>query len=327
MRKFTDQPFDGVADIEDVVSAYRLLLARNPDASGFAHFRRLLERGISVDQLVQHFVESPEYEARRKRDDTPVAVDCGGYAVFVRPSERDFGWKIQHWKTWEPHIVKTLTGLLRPGGTLVDIGANVGVMAFAGARAVGPSGTVVAVEPNPENLQMLYAGAVHNGFSHVRILPYAASDRAAIFSLDGGTSNTYVTAPAAGKTFTQSIVLDEALGDLPALDVVKIDIEGHEPAALAGFRKTLRRHRPMLLMEYNPRCLKDVAGLDPRACLDDFFELAEDVRVIEHDGTIVPAATAAALWAHWQQRNREAVRTNLLPDGMLHFDLLARVRG
>ncbi len=84
--------------------------------------------------------------------------------------------------------------LLREGQTFVDVGANVGCISFLAARIVGPRGLVVAVEPNPDNLQLLYAGIVLNGFGNVRVLPYAASNRREVFSLVGGVSNTYVTA-------------------------------------------------------------------------------------------------------------------------------------
>lgn len=327
MKKREDRAFDGQADIEDVISAYRLLLGRNPDPGGLAHHQGLVNNGISLDTLVQHFVESDEYLARRAKEDAVVEVDCGDYVVLVQQGERDFGWKIARHHTWEPHIVSTLRSLLASGATLVDIGANVGVMAFAGARAVGPSGQVIAVEPNPENLQRLYGGVMRNGFSNVRVLPFAASDRPAIFSLDGGTSNTHVTAAAPGKAFTQAVVLDEALAGLERLDLVKLDIEGHEPHAIAGFRRTLARLRPAMLLEYNPRCLRDHAGLEPRAVLDEVFALLEDVRLVEASGPAAPVASAADLWGTWEERNREAVRTGSLPDGMLHFDLLGRVRG
>ena len=114
----------------------------------------------------------------------------------MRRGERDFGWKIAKGGTWEPHIIKTLASIVREGATVVDIGANVGVMTLCAAKAAGPKGRVIVVEPNRDNLQMLYAGIVRNGFRNVRVLPFAASDAATIFSLDGGTSNTYVTEAA-----------------------------------------------------------------------------------------------------------------------------------
>lgn len=326
MSRDIRKPFDGKATIEDVISAYRLLLGRNPDPGGLAHYTGLVNNGIALDTLAQHFMESDEFLRRRADEKTVVEVDCGGYVVMVEQGERDFGWKIAKHHTWEAHIVATLRAMLKPGDTFVDIGANVGVMSFAGARAVGPGGRVVAIEPNRDNLQRLYAGIARNGFANVRVLPFAASDRVAIFSLAGGTSNTHVTEAGRGDTYAQSVVLDEALADLDRVDVVKIDIEGHEPHALAGFGRTLRRFRPRMLVEYNPRTLRDNAGLDPKREGEALFALLDEVRIVEHSGDQTPVADFATLWSTWEARNREAVRRGELPDGMLHFDLVGRVR-
>jgi len=71
----------------------------------------------------------------------------------------------------------------------LDVGANVGTIAFLAASIVGKAGRVIAVEPNPYNLQLLYRGITHNGFTNIEVLPYAASSARKIFSLTGGTSN------------------------------------------------------------------------------------------------------------------------------------------
>ncbi len=55
---------------------------------------------------------------------------------------------------------------------------------------------VLAVEPNPDNVQMLYAGIVLNGVRNVRVLPHAASSRSEVLSLSDNTSNSCPFAPA-----------------------------------------------------------------------------------------------------------------------------------
>ena len=141
---------------------------------------------------------------------------------------------------------------------------------------------MIAVEPNPDNLQLLYRGIVHNGFGNVEVLPHAASNRRSVFSLTGGTSNTHLIGPRApeeGGHFVQSVVLDDALGDLPRLDFVKMDIEGHEPQALEGFSRLIGRHRPVLLVEFNPRCLVDLQQQDPSRFWNRSFAFYPRVRV------------------------------------------------
>ena len=137
-----------------------------------------------------------------------------------------------------------------------------------------------------------------------------------------GRSNTYLDAPRAGEGghLAQSAALDDLLGDLPRLDFVKMDVEGHEPAALRGFWRNLTRHRPALVIEFNPHCLA-VQREDSRAYLDQIFHLCPRVRITSAFGDDVVADRPDAVLSLWQRRDREVVAAGLLPSGKLHFDL------
>jgi hypothetical protein len=93
---------------------------------------------------------------------------------------------------------------------------------------------------------------------------------------------------------------------------------------MKGLADTIRRHRPMILCEFNPRCLKDHIGIPPDDFADQIFEITREIRVLEHDGRTTNVDDARALTRMWALKNEEAVQTGLLPDGMLHFDLLFR---
>ena len=233
---------------------------------------------------------------------------------------------IFHSHKYEEHVRRAAREQLHEGDIAVDVGANIGVITFLAASIVGAGGRVIAVEPNPDNLQLLYRGIVLNGFTNIEVLPCAASNARTVFSLTGGTSNTHLIgarAPTEGGHFVQSVALDEALEGLPRLDFVKMDIEGHEPHAFEGFSRLIARHRPALLVEFNPRCLIDLHGQNPVAFLEQIFALYRRVRVtsaFEDDQTF---EGADALMAYWERRNREVTAGNLLPDRLLHFDLVA----
>jgi hypothetical protein len=117
-------------------------------------------------------------------------------------------------------------------------------------------------------------------------------------------------------------VLDDALGDLPRLDFVKMDIEGHEPLALAGFSRLIGRHRPVLLLEFNPRCLIDLQRQDPLAFLKQIFAFYAQVRVTSAFEDDEAFGSADKVMEYWERRNREITARKLLPDRMLHFDLV-----
>jgi hypothetical protein len=120
----------------------------------------------------------------------------------------------------------------------------------------------------------------------------------------------------------QSVQLDDQLANLPKINFVKIDVEGHEPKVLEGFSRLIVRHRPVLLVEFNPRCLIEPQKQDPLAFLKQVFNVYRQVRVISGFQDDVIFENADKLLKYWEKRNRDMVAQKLLPDGMLCFDLI-----
>lgn len=309
------------ATLDDVRYAYRLFLKRLPDPAGFANYERQVARGLALDDLIRGFSNSEEANAGK----LPMAIDLGGYRVCVQPRDADFARAIIATHDYEPHVRRAVRERLDPGDVVVDIGANVGCIALLAATMVGEGGSVVAVEPNPDNLQMLYAGMVLNDIANVRVLPHAASIRSEVRSLSRDTSNTnLVAAEAPGRcVYTQTVVLDEVLASLPRLDLVKMDVEGHEIDAFDGFRASIERHRPALVVEFNPRCLVDLEQREPAELLDRLLALYPSVRATSAFGDDERFARTADLLAYWRARDCEVTAAGLLPAGLLHFDLIA----
>lgn len=305
--------------------AYRFILRREPDAEGLAHYTRLVTDGLSLEELRQAFVNSDEHRhrAERERQDDETPVDLGGYQVVVQKSDTDFGAIIVHYRVYEEHVRQALRERLGPDDVCLDVGANVGVMTFLAASRVGPGGRVIAVEPNPDNVQLLYRGILLNRFTNVEVLPLAAADHRAVFSLFGRSNTELIDAGAtdpAGR-LVQTVALDEILHDLPRLDLIKMDIEGSEPAALRGLLRLVTTYRPTLVVEFNPRCL-DRRGEDARAFVDQLLELYPRIRAISPFGDDEPFTSATDLMAFWRRRATEVTAEGKLPEGLLHFDLV-----
>lgn len=309
--------------LDEIKLAYRLLLGREADPGGLAHYQHLGERGLDVEGLRADMMASPEYRSNHSAPGERL-VDMGYAKVVVDGGEPEFGRHIATHGSWEPHIIAIIQRHLKPGDTFVDIGANVGVMSFTAAAATGPSGRVLAFEPHPDNIRHFLSGVAANGFQNVTLHGFALSNTQSIFSLIG-SSNGYLMPE--GESVFQTVALpgDPILADEPRIDMVKIDIEGHEPQALAGIDRALRKHRPIVLGEFNPRCLRDHIGCPPPQFADQLFELTDRIDAIEHDGRTNQLRTPRELIDLWERRNAEAVAANFLPDGMLHFDLLFRV--
>jgi FkbM family methyltransferase len=309
------------ATLDDLRAAYRLLLGRDPDPEGFRHYSRNVASGISLSGLRDIFLRSEEFQCMATR---LIKVDIGGgLLVSIDEAEPEFGRAIARDRTWEPHIVDIIVKTLQPGDTYVDVGANVGVTAFNAARKVGPSGKVVAFEPDLANASRFIEGIAANKFPNVTLHQFALSDAAAIVSLSGG-SNTFVVNGESDR-MVQAIEGDRLLRDEPRIDFIKLDIEGFEPFALDGLRDTLQGHKPTVLCEFNPRCLNDHAHVDPEQFADNLFRLTSELKVIEHDGHSSIVQDANALMKLWRDKNSEAVSTQFLPNGMLHFDVLFKI--
>jgi FkbM family methyltransferase len=315
---------------EDIHFCYTFFLRRDPDAEGLAHYRERMAAGATLEELIRGFAASDEFLMKiGSQPQNDVAdVDLGGYLVSVHRLDPDFGNHIYQFKEYEEHVRKALRECVREGGVFVDIGTNVGVMALLAGKLVGPTGRVIAIEPEPSNLQMLYRGIIVNKLTNVEVWPFAASNSRQIFSL-GGLSNGHIE-PSTGsgqemlsEKLAQSVVLDDLLGDLPRLDCVKIDIEGHEPAATEGFWRNLKKHRPALIVEWNPRTLKR-AGEDIRAYGAKLLEIHPTLRVTSAFGDDHVVKSADELVQFWEKRDAEIVAAGKLPAGALHFDLVAR---
>jgi FkbM family methyltransferase len=308
----------------EIDTAYRLLLGRAADPTGLKHYAKLAEDGLTLDDLRSSLTSSEEYRANVVSGDQ-VVVDMGHAKVVVDASEPEFGRHISQHGSWEPHIMALIRTHLRPGGTYVDIGANVGVMAFVAADTVGEAGRVIAFEPHPDNIRHFLAGVSINDYRNVTLHGFALSNDTSVFSLIG-SSNGYLM-PQRQSTFqTVAMCGDTVLADVPSIDMIKIDIEGHEPFALTGLEQTLRRHLPIVLCEFNPRCLREHVGCAPSVFADQLFALTDSIQVIEHDGASNVVSAPHELLDLWQDRNNHAVTTGFLPDGMVHFDLLFAVR-
>lgn len=75
---------------------------------------------------------------------------------------------------YEPGTADFLSAHLKRGGTLADVGANIGVFAVPAARRVGPAGHAIAIEASPRIIPYLRKNIGLNGCPNVRVLPFAA---------------------------------------------------------------------------------------------------------------------------------------------------------
>jgi FkbM family methyltransferase len=150
--------------------------------------------------------------------------------------------------TYESEKAQLLARHVKPGGTFYDVGANVGFYTLLVSRLVGPTGRVISFEPSPRNLGFLRHHLSLNSAANVEVLDLAVSDSEGVaqFSVDGDPKKSQIT--AAGDITVQTTTLDRLMGELPFPDLIEMDIEGAEYAALRGAEQLLRKSNPVIFL-------------------------------------------------------------------------------
>ena len=116
--------------------------------------------------------------------------------------------------------------------------------------------------------------------------------------------------------------VDEALGALDRLDLVKIDVTGLEPRALRGLERNLARFRPILLSEFHPWAIERASGSAPLDYLRWLRQWYAAITVLRRDGTRERCVEPEAVLAIWRRENAAAGLGE-----RLQLDLLLDPRG
>jgi len=185
--------------------------------------------------------------------------------IYVSPDA-----SLRYWRrdmaAVDPLLCQMAREMVQPGNVVWDVGANVGLFSFCAAALAGPSGIVLAIEPDLWLAQLLArsARAVANGHSRaaapVAVLCAALSKSAGVSQLqiaERGRASNHLTetrgsSQVGGDRYLQQTVtlsLDFLLEHFQPPSVLKIDAEAAEVKVLQGATKLLRTARPLIWCE------------------------------------------------------------------------------
>jgi FkbM family methyltransferase len=242
------------------------------------------------ERVVRWFAPPGNYVTAKSR----VVTTAEGMKFLAEPTSL-IGWYALFFGEYEPEAQKVMASLLKPGQTAIDVGANVGWHTLLLANCVGPTGRVVAFEPNPNIRPRLEANLARNHLSNVSVSSIALSDRSGTMRFrspkasdmgagDGHLINAATYDAAIDDATTNDGEADDVievttqrLDDLwPSLglnrvDLIKIDVEGWDASVLGGARETLRRFQPHVLFEFDSGLMSRAGGSETklRALLED----------------------------------------------------------
>ena len=147
-----------------------------------------------------------------------------------------------------------LKGIIQPGMTVVDVGANIGIYSAFFAKIVGNTGKVYAFEPSPHNFNLLQK---YNKNKNLTLIQAAVGDTTGKITLYVSDKlnvdhRTYESGENREKIEIASYRLDDYLKS-EKIDFIKMDIQGFEYQALLGMKNILQNNPDIkILMEFWP---------------------------------------------------------------------------
>jgi FkbM family methyltransferase len=172
--------------------------------------------------------------------------------------------------THEPDLQEGLPRFIKPGMTVFDIGANIGFFAVAAARLVGPTGMVVAFEPNPAVAARFRENVELNGLTErLKVEQSAVGDFDgtaefcfALTHLQGRFSDLPYVPSGAETTPVPCCTIDSYVASTQLVpDVVIMDVEHAEGRALRGMKSVLQRYKPLVFIEmHGPEAIREAFG-------------------------------------------------------------------
>ena len=153
---------------------------------------------------------------------------------------------------WFEKETTFLARWLRPGMTVIDIGANLGVYSLSIARMVGPEGQVFSYEPASETRRLLAISRAKNGTDNLHIISAALSDSEREGHLVLAASSELNTLDGSGPGETvrvTSLDAEDKARNWGVVDFIKIDAEGEEEQILAGAGSFFAKRSPLVMFE------------------------------------------------------------------------------
>lgn len=217
----------------------------------------------------------------------------GIYKMYVDPNDFGLSPHLMLDGFWEMDTTEVIVQLLRPGMVAADVGANVGYFTLLMASLTGPSGRVLAFEPNPMMAQRIARSAALNGLSdRIDIYPVALSDRneAVCFVMPSDEpKNAYILPFENDEVPSGAVVIDaERLDSRPEwadIEFLKIDAEGAEEKIWEGATGLRAMGKlKILVLEFQPG-----RYADPSAYLAQIMDWGFSLSLIDQKRGLIAA--------------------------------------
>ncbi|HIN40787.1 MAG TPA: FkbM family methyltransferase [Flavobacteriales bacterium] len=156
---------------------------------------------------------------------------------------------------WEPELQSVFCEVIKEGDVVYDLGTNFGLHTMLFSRLVGESGKVYSFEPLVKNIKLINNNLQLNNIQNVTpvncaVTNYKGSTKFNLGVHDGQGSMQGIGSESGETIEVETTTLDDFIGTGNSMpDVIKIDIEGEESNALIGFKESIGKCKPTIIVE------------------------------------------------------------------------------
>ena len=189
-------------------------------------------------------------------------VKSSARSVIVNLTD-DPEWKnyMESGSCYEPEVVNAMLRFVKPGDFVIDAGANLGFFTVMLSQLVGPTGEVMAFEPDPKFLPRLKANLELNHANNVQVFDTVLWDGDEsgvdfhLTEMGGYSSVLQFDKGVTGKLTVTARALDSFIDEAPLFRLLKIDCEGAEERILHGAEQLLQMGIDCVIAEMNPHLM------------------------------------------------------------------------
>jgi FkbM family methyltransferase len=203
-----------------------------------------------------------------------IYVNISGLKIYTNTIDRLLAALLWKFLSLEAFETEVLHKTIRPGMTVVDIGANIGYYTLLMGKMVGPYGVVHAFEPEPNNFRLLTKNIAVNKIKNIIPVQKAVADRTGWVELyicreHRGDHRIFKCNDDRPSIRIMQTSIDDYFNENSRPDLVKMDVQGSEHLVVAGLKKIAAANQHLVMVvEFSPKLIRECGG-NPEIFLEE----------------------------------------------------------